>query len=99
MAKWEGQNRAGKSRSVNYQVQGWTQSNGKVWPLNALVKVRDSFLNINKEMLIASVNFSIDDQQGTLTNLNLVLPDTFKLPPVNPTKEMSGGFDFSALKK
>jgi len=94
MAKWEGQNRAGKSRSIDYQVQGWTQSDGKVWPLNSLVKVKDSFLGIDGTVwLIASVNFTIGEGEGTITNLNLVSPDTFKLPPVNPTKEMSSIFD------
>jgi prophage tail gpP-like protein len=94
LAKWEGMNRAGKSRSVDYEVQGWTQSDGKVWPLNALVKVKDSFLGINKEMLIASVNFIISNEGGTITRLNLVHPDTFNMPPYNPTEDMATGFDF-----
>jgi len=97
MAKWECMNRAGKSRSINYKVQGWTQSNGKVWPLNALVKVKDSFLGIDTEYLIAAVGFSISNQSGTITTLNLVSPNTFALPPVNPTEGMATGFDFSKL--
>ena len=99
LAKWECLNRAGKSRSVDYEVQGWTQSNGKVWPLNALVNVKDSFLDIDKKMLIASVGFSIDDTSGTKTRLNLVSPDTFEMPPINPTEEMSTGWDVSKIIK
>lgn len=96
MAKWEGENRAGKSRSIDYEVQGWTQSNGEIWPLNALVKVKDSFLGINgTTWLIASVNFTIDNDSGTITRLNLVHPDTFNMPPYNPTEEMGTGFDWA----
>ena len=96
-AKWECVNRAGNSRSIDYEVQGWTQSNGEVWPLNALVKVKDHFLEIDKTMLIAAVNFIMDNESGTITRLTLVHPKTFELPPVNPTEEMTTGFDWSKL--
>lgn len=93
LAKWECVNRAGNSRSIDYEVQGWVQSNGDVWPLNALVKVKDSFLEIDKILLIAAVNFTMDNESGTITGLTLVYPKTFELPPVNPTEEMTTGFD------
>ncbi len=80
--KWEAVNRAGASRSVEYEVQGWTQSNGVVWPLNALIKVKDKFFfDKDKTWLIAEINFTLDEEQGTVTRLLLVHPDTFKLPP------------------
>lgn len=94
MARWEATNRAGNSRSIEYEVQGWTQSNGEVWPLNALAKVKDSFLQANSTMLIAAVNFSLSNDEGTITRLILVHPDTFTLPPAEPIKKIKSGFDW-----
>ena len=78
-ARWEARNRAGASRSLEYEVQGWVQSNGDVWPLNAMVEVRDSFLGIDCSLLIAAVSYSVDDLSGTITRLSLVHPETFDL--------------------
>ena len=96
-AEWECVNRAGKSRNIYYEVQGWTQSNGKVWPLNTLVLVKDPFLEINKDLLIANVRFSIDNDSGTMTELTITHPKSVELPPYNPTEEISTGIDFKAI--
>jgi len=96
-SEWECVTRAGKSRTIYYEVQGWTQSNGKVWPLNALVKIKDSFLGINEEWLIAAVNFSLNNDTGAMTELKIVRPDAFKLPLYNPTKEMKSVSDLDPL--
>ena len=90
-AEWEKNNRAGGSRSVNYEVQGWTQSNGEVWPLNAMINVKDNILGINGSLLISDLSFSINEF-GTVTNMRLVDPNTFKILAVDPIKS---GFDFA----
>ena len=79
-AEWEARNRAGQSRNLEYEIQGWVQSNGDIWPLNAMVPVTDSFLGIkNKSFLIASVSFSIDREAGTITRLSLADPKIFDI--------------------
>lgn len=80
-AQWEARIRAGKSRSINYEVQGWTQSNGDIWPLNSLVRVKDSFLSIDSTLLIAEISFSVNDSSGTITNLTVVDPRAFEPEP------------------
>jgi len=95
-AKWECVNRAGKSRTVFYEVQGWQQSNGDIWPLNTKVIVIDDFLEIDEKLLISNVRFSLDEDTGSITRLTLVHPKTFELPPYNPTKEISTGVDWGA---
>ena len=86
---WEARIRAGASRKVSTQVRGWTQSNGKIWPLNGLVQVLDDKIGVIDELLIASLNLKLDDSGGEITNLALVHPDTFVLKqntPVNSTE-------------
>jgi len=92
-AKWEANLHAGKSRRLEYEVQGWTQSNGKVWPLNAMVQIKDKFLDIkNKELLIAALSFNIDSSSGTVTRMTIVDPKTFDV--LTPEK-ISTNFDAS----
>jgi prophage tail gpP-like protein len=78
-AWWEARVRAGQSRKVEYQVQGWTQRNGKVWPLNSLVTVKDSFLGIDGTMLISALDFNVDNTTGTVTTISVVPKGTFEL--------------------
>jgi len=94
-ANWEARNRAGRSRSVTYTVQGWTQSNGDVWPLNALVPVKDSFLNINASLLISDLTFSMSEE-GEITTMTLVDPTTYELL-AESISTVATGFDFRAL--
>ncbi|RJX18968.1 MAG: hypothetical protein C4575_09325 [Desulforudis sp.] len=89
-AKWELSLRAGKSRSVEYSVQGWTQSDGKVWEINTLVKVKDKVLDVNGTLLIAALRYSVDDRSGTITRLTLVDPQTYKLLS-SPVMTKKGG--------
>ena len=97
-ARWEAVNRAGLSRSIEYEIQGWVQLNGDIWPLNALVSVKDSFLKINSTLLIAALNFTRDNDSGTITRLILVDKSTFNLPPTaEPIKEIRGQFDWEPL--
>lgn len=93
-ARWEALTKAGNSRRLEYEVQGLVQSNGEVWPLNSLVKVKDHFLNIDSTLLISAINYSVSDEQGSLTRLTIVHPDSFKLV-MNPTP-IKTGFDWAA---
>ena len=93
-ARWEARNRAGASRSVEYEVQGWTQSNRDVWPLNAMVLVKDSCLGINGSLLIAALTFTVNES-GTITRLLLVDPETFELLE-EPVKTIKTKFDWRA---
>ena len=89
-AKWEKNRHAGESRSLEYEVQGWTQSNGKVWPLNTMVQVKDKILGINETLLISHLFFSTNES-GTITRMKIVDPKTFTVLPED-IKVGSDGF-------
>jgi len=92
-ARWEATKRAGASRKLQYKVQGWTQSNGIIWPLNSLVKVKDDFLQIDGTLLISSINYTKDNESGTTTTMTLVDPDTYALLE-EPIKKIKSGVDW-----
>ncbi|PZW46848.1 prophage tail gpP-like protein [Humitalea rosea] len=77
-AEWAVRVAAGKARRVEYTVPGWRGGTGKLWAPNTRVQVADAFLDIEEELLIASVNFVLGDQ-GSTTVLECTLPDAYAL--------------------
>jgi prophage tail gpP-like protein len=93
---WEARNRAARAERVTVSVREWRQSNGVLWPINAIVPIRIPRIGIDGEMLISQVELSLDTG-GERTTLHLVRPDAFTPEPyavVNPPtlyKEIAGG--------
>lgn len=85
-ACWEATIRAGNSRKLEYEVQGWTQHNGDLWTINSLVQVEDKTLGVNKQMLIESLTFTMDNTSGTKTIISLVDKKTYDLVATPLTK-------------
>jgi prophage tail gpP-like protein len=81
-AQWEAKVRAARGDAVSVQVQGWTQGDGSLWPINALVQAKLPRVGVDGELLITQVVYSIDDQAGTQTVLTLKRPDAFIPEPV-----------------
>jgi prophage tail gpP-like protein len=93
-AQWEAKVRAARGDGITVRVQGWTQGDGKLWPLNARVDVRLPFLGIEGELLITQATHQLDEHGGTTTELWLRRPDAFLPEPVVPKgawKELVGG--------
>ena len=97
LAAWEARVRAGKSRAMEYTVQGFTQSNGDAWPLNALVMVNDPYLGVHGKMLINSVEFRFDDSSGSTTKLGVIHKGAYSLIS-SPVKGMKLGFDPQTMR-
>lgn len=88
-AQLEAKKRAGESTQVNITVQGWTQSNGELWPLNAMVRIKSPLLYLDEDMVIASLAFDISDS-GSITQITLKRPDAF-IEIEKKEKKSSGG--------
>jgi prophage tail gpP-like protein len=89
-AEWDAKVRAARGDAVSVRVQGWTEGDGTLWPVNALVPVRSAWLGIDGEMLITQATYSLDGNGGTTTELALRRPDAFLPEPV-VMKGGSGG--------
>lgn len=84
---WEARNRAAAAQAASITVHGWKQSNGALWPVNAIVKVVCSKLRIRRDMLISQVDFSKDAQSGEVAILRVVRPDAFEPDPTARVKK------------
>jgi prophage tail gpP-like protein len=81
-AAWEARRRAGLGVRASVTVAGWRQggAHGPLWDVNLLVPVVSPWLGIDRDLLIASVEFRKDDS-GSTTTLELTVPDAFEGPP------------------
>jgi len=71
-----------------YTVQGWRNVFGELWKVNTIVSVKDDFLDKTGSMpfLIQKVTFSLTNESGMTTELEVVPPDGYR-PPESTAKE------------
>lgn len=81
-AEWEATTRAARADSVAVTVQGWTQNDGTVWPVNTLARVTSPSLGVDGDLLITQATYSLTVTGGTTTTLELKAPDAFKPEPI-----------------
>ena len=77
-AKWERNIRAGRASRVSCTVTGWEHADG-LWLPNRLVRVRDDFLGVDGDLIIAQVVLSLDADAGSQTQLELCRREAFDL--------------------
>ena len=87
-AQWEATVRAARSTEINCTVQGWRQSeNGSLWQVNQLINVKIPQHGIDTDLLIKSVEFTKDNNSGTLTQLTLVNKNSYIKQPEVPVED------------
>ncbi len=77
-AVWERNVRAGRSARLQYTVPGWEYKPGKIWLPNRMVPVKDDYIGVDAEMLIARCTYTLDDG-GSRTTLELCRREAFDL--------------------
>jgi prophage tail gpP-like protein len=87
---WEMNVRRARSRVYSATVPGFRNVTGALWIPNTIVKVEDDFAGINSNMLINSVEYTIDNVNGRRTNLTCVNKDAFTLSIAEPVAEETG---------
>ncbi|WP_374342564.1 phage baseplate assembly protein [Azonexus sp.] len=79
-AEWERNVRRGRAARGSITVQGWKHTGGQLWQPNTLVSVTSPMLWLdNAEMLIVGCTYTLDEQNGTLTELAIAKPEAFQL--------------------
>ena len=75
-ANYEQRVRAAKAGEIRYKVVGWRQKDGSLWRPNLTVAIKDSIMQVNTEMLISEVIWTLDDG-GMIAELVCISPDAF----------------------
>lgn len=88
-ANFERSSRRGKALEATYTVAGWRQASGELWLANQTVAVRDTLLGFDTELLIAEVNYQLDEG-GEITELRVGPVDGYRQKAKAPPKKKSG---------
>lgn len=91
-ASWERNVRAGRSRRLEYDLQGFRSPTSTAWPINQLITVDDPYFDQLGTVLISAVSMSYGPA-GSITTLELSDPAAFDvlIPPAKKSKR-KGGF-------
>jgi prophage tail gpP-like protein len=89
-AKWAVRHAAGQGTRVAYVVPGWRGATGALWRTNTLAQIADPWLGVDAGLLIATVVFSLTPTDGTVTEVEVTLPDAYDIVPI-PLKPAAGG--------
>jgi prophage tail gpP-like protein len=94
-ADWQMRFNAAKSIQAHISVQGWRQSDGTLWRVNTLCSVQAQYLLLDRELLIASVTYTLDDRGGRITKMVLGPVEGYTPDPaqvkVRKNKHKEGG--------
>jgi prophage tail gpP-like protein len=77
LAAWENTVSAARSILVSIETPGWTKTDGALWDVNELIKVKSPSLGIDAYMLASGVDFSFDKKKGMLTTIELTRVGAF----------------------
>lgn len=80
-AEWERNVRRGRSARASITVRGWRNDAGELWAPNQLISVTSPKLYLPKpsDLLIVGCVYTLDDRQGSLTELAVALAEAFRL--------------------
>src|SRR3546814_9154109 len=71
-AAWEATVRAGRSQTVTLTAQGWRDPAGAIWSPDLVVPVSASWLGIDADLLLVSVQYMLSADEGSKTSLTLI---------------------------
>lgn len=80
-ADWEAKTRQAKSKQATVSVRGWQYEKGQLWSPNSMVWLESPSLMFAQAVLIKGVTYTLDDNGGEITSLELVDPDTYAEEP------------------
>lgn len=89
-AIWENNIRKARGRIYSCTVQGFNNSAGNLYQPNQLIQVVDQFCEINAKMLLNSVEFSFDVNDGSISTLSFVDSNAYTLDLTEPKTEKIG---------
>ena len=70
-ANWQMMYAWGRSIQATITIVGWRQPDGRPWALNEIVAVQSDVLGVDRDLLIVSTDFRIDDRAGQVTELRV----------------------------
>jgi prophage tail gpP-like protein len=80
-AAWEAATRAGRALQAQIATAGWRDGKGALWRTNALTRVKDAWLGIDRDLLVTAATFTLSDPGGSRVAMTLMPPEAFTPQP------------------
>ncbi len=80
-AEWELKVRRAKGKRATVTVQGWEYEPGKIWNVGQRPYLKSPRLGYDQLMLISTLTYTCNEQDGTLTELTLTDPEAYAPEP------------------
>lgn len=88
---YERAHRAAKALEAIYTLRGtWRQEDGSLWRPNLLVKVKDSIIGIDTQMVVSEIAYSLDES-GMACQMRVGPPDGYRTKAAKGKKAAGGG--------
>ena len=98
-ALWQRNISRAQAFQYNAIVQGHTTPDGMPWKLNRLINIRDTYCDVDGDLLLNSIEWKFSNKSGSITSLGFVPKDSYTLeiaePVVDP--DTSGDIDISSF--
>ncbi len=86
-ALWQASHAAGQSTKALITVRGWQQEDGRLWAINEVIPVLSPWARLDHDLLISGVTFTIDSEEGRVTELELGPVGGFTPEPVKVKRQ------------
>lgn len=91
-ALWQSRRDIARGTELQVTVPGWRQEDGRLWTINELIPVVLPSLGVEADLLISTVSFVLNVNDGAITALTLCPPDAFTPEPAGDlTRSRSAG--------
>jgi len=81
---WERNVRRARGRVYSATVHGHRNQTGNLWRINEVVLVADEYAGVEASMLVNSVTYGVDEDEGTYTALSLVEKNAYSIAAAEP---------------
>jgi prophage tail gpP-like protein len=89
--------RGAKSLAATYVVAGWRQDSGQLWKPNMMVRVHDSIIGFDQDMLISEVEYQLSES-GTTASLKVAPKEGFLTKAAKAKKKDKSGSSWADVK-
>lgn len=87
IAAWHRARALGDSLSLSITVSGLRDPNGALWSVNTLTHVHLPVFGLSTELLIASVDFTLNGTDGAVTAMTLKHPGSYSTKPTSDARK------------
>ncbi|MBU8538732.1 phage baseplate assembly protein [Falsiroseomonas tokyonensis] len=90
-ALWAAATSRAQGLALRVEVPGWRQPDGRLWQVNEVTSVNIPWLQLEHDLLVKEVEFTLNAKAGRRTSMTLTPPEALTPEPIPAPRTGSGG--------